>query len=114
MSKTRLAVYGTLKAGFGNHVLLDNSEYVGKAVVTGTMHSMGGFPAICLAGDNQIHCEVYDVNDDVLERCDRLEGHPRWYERKVVNSSIGDVWIYSMDASELQDLPVVKSGNWGS
>ncbi len=108
----RVAVFGTLKVNQSNHLLLDNSEYVGKALVKATMYNYGAFPTITLGGEHDVHCEVYDVDDATLARLDRLEGCPGWYSRDKVGSTIGPVWIYNMDAADTSLLPVIKSGNW--
>lgn len=45
---------------------------------------------------------------------DRLEGHPRYYERKIVRTSAGDVWIYLIDDRNYYgpNARIVKSGVW--
>ena len=82
-------VYGTLKKGFGNHQLLEDAEYVGKAETVSnnyTMYSLGGFPGVREGGSTRINGEVYKVNDDELSRLHRLEGHPVFY--KAVNKQV--------------------------
>lgn len=82
-------VYGTLKKGFGNHQLLEDAEYVGKAETVSnnyTMYSLGGFPGVREGGSTRINGEVYKVNDDELSRLHRLEGHPTFY--KAVNKQV--------------------------
>jgi gamma-glutamylcyclotransferase (GGCT)/AIG2-like uncharacterized protein YtfP len=56
--------------------------------------------------------ELYDVTDDVLERLDRLEGHPTFYQRVDVQTTQGPAQMYVMSESELLDYPVVTSGDW--
>lgn len=110
----RVATYGTLKRGFGNYNrLMQTAEFVGKCKFKGTMYSMGGFPAVSLHGDTDIHGELFDVDDETLDRLDQLEGHPRWYLRQKVDTSNGPAWVYTQDADQqLSNLPIVKSGIW--
>lgn len=97
-----LAVYGTLKKGYGNHIYLHDQEYYGSGytVDSYSMRSWGipmvyKDPAIAPVG-----IELYGVTEDRLTGpIDRLEGHPRFYKRekiKVVVSekAFSDVWLY--------------------
>lgn len=109
----RLMVYGTLKRGFGNNRLIEGAPFIADATIRGTMYSMGGFPAVSLHGDTDVHGEIFDVTDEQLARCDQLEGHPRWYLRQKVETSAGPAWIYTQDRDQqLSNLPIVKSGRW--
>lgn len=112
MQNNRVFVYGTLKRGFGNHRLLEGSTFVDEAITKGEMRSLGGFPGVTLHGNQQIHGEIYAVDDETMERCDRLEGHPRWYNRQIVETSKGPAWMYTLDDSQMQQCPVVKDGTW--
>lgn len=83
-------VYGTLKRGHGNHRLLESSEFIGEAI-TEKPHPMyvSGLPYLMEhpnEGDAGKHVigEMYEVNPIVLRNLDRLEGHPRLYERKLI------------------------------
>lgn len=108
-------VYGTLKQGFGNHYLIErqDGELVGEATITGQMRSAGGFPYVFLLGDNKVHGEVWNVNDAALASMDRLEGHPDWYTRTKVASSLGEVWIYAiMNDQKYTSCPIVRDGIW--
>lgn len=104
--------YGTLKQGFGNHHLLETSTRLGEATTTGTMYSMGWFPAITLKGDTTIKGEVYDVDADTLARLDRLEGYPGWYDREVIETPYGEAFIYTMDSAANGLRTVVHTGEW--
>lgn len=98
----RVGVYGTLKAGFGNHRLLSKADFVG----TGKTKSpypleVEGLPYLHDkegVGEN-VTLEVYDVDPDTLRRLDLLEGHPSFYKRKVIPVSMSDwtttyAWVY--------------------
>lgn len=92
----KLFVYGTLMRGYGNNRRLDGATFLGKAV---TLKSYvlfnGGFPyAVPVSPDPQgfpllpVMGEVYEVEDHHIEACDRLEGHPDWYQRRVITANM--------------------------
>ena len=70
-----VAVYGTLKKGYGNHRLLESSTFIGSGDV-----------------------EVYDCNAFEMYDLDLLEGHPRFYKRELtevkVNGESVSAWVY--------------------
>lgn len=88
-----VAVYGTLKAGYGNHRVIESPETkfisLGVTEPSYKMISLGGgFPGL-IPGDNQILVEVYEVPLSLLVgRLDRLEGYPHMYGRSVVPITI--------------------------
>lgn len=112
---TLVAVYGSLKQGNGNHLLLDGSEFKGVdgTLPEYTMYSMGGFPCVTEGGSTSIHVEVYEVEDGVFNRLDRLEGYPSFYNRKEIDTMYGKAWMYYIkDGSYLGELNIVDTGRW--
>ena len=102
-----VAVYGTLKAGRGNHSLLTNASYEGAGhTVYKYPLQIDGCPYVFdEAGTGHHVCvEVYSVwDDDTLNSLDMLEGHPTHYERKIIDiqmldGSVKSCWLY-FDAS---------------
>ncbi len=103
-----LAVYGTLKRGCGNHKYLSGSKFIGTGITLEKFVLVVSVIPYCipanLAGENgkyanQIHVEVYEVNEEKLEEIDELEGHPFWYKRekvkvKLENGGVVDAWFY--------------------
>ena len=74
----KVFVYGTLRKGFGNHSLLYNANFVGKATIKAAMYSMGYVPYVSLQTyeeNDLVHGEVYEIDKDTLKRLDRLEGY---------------------------------------
>lgn len=72
----RVFVYGTLKRGYGNNVLLRGSTYIGPSVTVPRYRMLEpSFPVI-LPDENgkQLAGEVYHVDDTTLASLDRLEG----------------------------------------
>lgn len=100
ISKHLIFVYGTLKRGWGNNVIIRNQEFIGKATTADPayqMYTLGGFPGVVL-GDKHITGEVWLVDDEAFQRCDRLEGNPTFYKRERIPVSVNDklfqAWIY--------------------
>lgn len=93
----RLFVYGTLKQGYGNNRLLSDAEFLGKDVVQVPYYlvDLGPFPAAIPSDQvHEIIGEVYQINDEIMERTDWLEGYPEHYNRSEIPTSFGDAWIY--------------------
>eukprot|EP00966_Prymnesium_polylepis_P051099 1182724-Prymnesium_polylepis.1 len=88
----RLFVYGTLMTGYGNNRVIASrdkceiSRCLGRAL-TMEKYTMtaSGIPFVDPDTPTcRIHGEVWEVNDAVLPRVDRLEGHPNWYFRHPI------------------------------
>lgn len=101
----KLFVYGSLKQGFGNHELLENSKYLGSYDTSDAnylMISLGSYPGVIeLDGQDNHHYilgEVYEVDDITLAMIDRLEGNGQFYTRKIVQlydtDHSFDAWMY--------------------
>ncbi|MCI0564923.1 MAG: gamma-glutamylcyclotransferase [Nitrososphaera sp.] len=98
-------VYGTLKRGHHNARLLKESRFLRNDTIPGRLYFLGqrSFPYAVPALTSKIcpdfpriRGEVYEVDDDVLSRLDRLEGIPDHYERVSVKTDSGlSVWIYT-------------------
>lgn len=117
MSKHKVAVYGTLRKGFGNHVLLLNSEFIGQETlsVPYVMHSLGGFPGLVPSDNNHdIVFEIYNVDDKTLRSLDMLEGYSgdeEWdfYSRTTIDTSVGKALVYYLKEN---DGEIIESGDW--
>jgi gamma-glutamylaminecyclotransferase len=93
----RVFVYGTLKKGFWNNPLLKGCEFFGGAatVPTYSMISVSHavitlFPVI-RPNENgkRVAGEIYTVDDEVLERLDRLEGVLKgMYSRELIDVTV--------------------------
>jgi gamma-glutamylaminecyclotransferase len=114
---SKLFVYGTLKKGFGNHRLLEGQKLLGNATICGyEMYSMGNYPAIRQANEGYIHGELYEIEDTLWPRLDRLEGVPYLYTRET-----DTVWMDGKDETHQADIyvyanpidgPTMRSGEW--
>jgi len=106
--------YGSLKKGHGNHRVMEmaGGEFMGEATMTGaTMYSLGAFPGLILDDNTSpIHGEVYRIQD--IAPLDRLEGFPSFYNRCIVETSIGPAWVYYLNNENPSHLTKVESGKW--
>ncbi|MGZ3478040.1 MAG: gamma-glutamylcyclotransferase family protein [Polyangiales bacterium] len=110
-------VYGTLLRGEHNHRLLRGARLVAVArtVPRYTLVSLGGFPGMIDGGRTSVVGEVYRLADpSMLAVLDRLEGHPRFYERRAVSLARGprNVEGYVLPADQTRGRPVIVSGDW--
>lgn len=116
------AVYGTLKAAYGNHRLLRTAESLGtfKTEPVYTLFD-GGFPIVEREGSTSIHCELYKTEDPAviqnvfgLEGCSsQTKGNPNnWYDIDEIDTPHGKAIIFVMDKGISQRSRIVKSGNW--
>ena len=108
----KVAVYGSLRRGLHNHVLLKDSKFVQEfeELLPFEMKSLGSFPA--LIPSKQVHrivFELYEVDEDTMQSLDWLEGYPSHYNRKKHNG----YWFYFQEKTEgIQGLETVSSGDW--
>lgn len=105
-------VYGSLRAGMGNHRLLTESVLVERKVLN-TKHfmvSLGGYPALLPCPETRaITGEVYEVDNSTMARLDQLEGHPNFYKREVIDGA----WVYILQGDQHdRQNPLVESGDW--
>jgi gamma-glutamylcyclotransferase (GGCT)/AIG2-like uncharacterized protein YtfP len=113
----KVCVYGSLRKGMYNYVLMQNTIYLGDSEVQGaTLYDMGSFPRIALDhGETSVKAEVYEVTEEQLTLLDRLEGYKsptadNFYDRAVVNTPYGQAYIYHIDGVNTE--PVVECGDW--
>lgn len=125
MDQELVIVYGTLRQGYGNHRLIEQSGlgYVGTDKVDGfEMFPVGhgAFPFVREAGQgNKVVVEVYCAHSPrhlaaAMQRLDRLEGYPHMYNRKLVQTETGLIgWIYfDSDFHFGTNGKKVESGDW--
>jgi gamma-glutamylaminecyclotransferase len=114
-----IVVYGSLRRGFGNHRLLEDSDFIGRVTTRPeyTMLHLGGFPGLVSGGETTIVCELYSVDDDTLRDLDRLEGHPSFYTRtpiEVLDESGNTIEAEIYLLARNRNYPVVASGDWAA
>lgn len=116
-----VAVYGTLRKGQPNHFLLKNAAYIETIKIPKLkMHDFGAFP-FCTNKDtteqDTITAEIYHVDKQTLAALDRLEGHPSFYTRELVNCTnkngerIAFIYLINKDNS-IKNTNRILSGDW--
>ena len=101
-SKTiRVFVYGTLKGGLVNHGPLEQQRFLGRALLRGKYRfiNMGWYPGVVKYPDGaerSIGGEVYEIDGDILNTLDMIEGHPHYYCREKVDTPYGKAWVYML------------------
>ena len=100
-----LFTYGILK----NH----GETVVTNHVIDATMFDLGAFPAITeLNTGMKVYGNIIEVTAEDIEYFDMVEGVPSLYRREVIETPVGNAFIYLyQDAIELGDLPQIE--NWG-
>lgn len=113
-----IAVYGTLRKGFGNHSLIKNSKYKGsfKTEPIYNLHNLGGFPGLKKNGNTSVLMEVYAVNDEEARWVDSLEGYsegrtPTFYDKEYIDTPWGKAGVY-IYVNDLSNRPIVSSGDY--
>ena len=103
-------VYGTLRKGYWNHRLLENSKFLGEAR-TKEKYSLyaDGIPYVVKIPRTHIKGEVYEVDEETLRRLDQLEEHPDVYYREeievLLNGKPIKAWIYFYPYPEGEFIP---------
>lgn len=122
--KIRVFVYGSLKRGQPNGIILRNcinAKCMGLESITGkyAMLSLGTFPGVftqpAKCPDLTIYGELWMGDDEMLHALDILEGHPNFYERrKVVGNQAGKrMWVYFLPPHwEKEAEDVVEYSCW--
>jgi gamma-glutamylaminecyclotransferase len=83
----KLAVYGTLKRGHNNHHYINGAKYLGEAHLgKGYGLVVDGLPFLVEDKDGPgCYIELYEITEQQLAACDKLEGHPTFYIRRIVS-----------------------------
>ena len=102
--KHLIFVYGTLRNGHSNHHLLKEAycHGIGGTEASYAMYLISGYPYVTSSEARYpIIGELYAVDDDTLQTLDRMEGHPRYYERRetavMVSGAHHVAWMYFRD-----------------
>jgi gamma-glutamylcyclotransferase (GGCT)/AIG2-like uncharacterized protein YtfP len=115
-----VAVYGDLREGLNNHLLVAKCQRIGLGWLTGfRMYNLGDYPGIIATNDEsgRIRVEWYRVPDTVLKELDRLEGfnpdstQTSLFLRSPILSPYGSSWIYLYN-QPLNNAPYMEAGDW--
>ncbi|MEO7736438.1 MAG: gamma-glutamylcyclotransferase family protein [Kofleriaceae bacterium] len=108
-------MYGTLLAGERNHHYLERARLVGAARTKAAfaLHHLGAFPGLVAGGAHAVAGEVYEVDEPTLAALDRLEDHPDFYRRAIIElDDDAQVVSYLLLRAQVEGHPVILSGSW--
>jgi len=111
----RVFVYGTLLRGEHNHgtMAAARGRFIREATTAAgfALFDLGSFPGMRRVVDGRtVIGEVWDVDAAGLLVLDRLEGHPRFYQREWITLCDGEeVQTYLIDAF---GCPAIPLGDW--
>ncbi|MBI2388662.1 MAG: gamma-glutamylcyclotransferase [Deltaproteobacteria bacterium] len=108
-------VYGTLLRGESNHRLLQSARLVSIAITAPRylLVDLGAFPAMLDSGRTAVRGEVFACDAATLAALDRLEGHPRFYERRDVVLARGPAGAQAYFLNEPRaGAQAIRSGDW--
>ena len=120
MGRHFVFVYGSLRRGNAGamSVRFPNAVYVAEGRVRGSLYDLGEYPGLVMDGAvSFVTGEVYQVDDDTLNRLDKFELTSD-YSRKQVEVEHGlertDCWIYVPDrvAEFFGNYELIESGDW--
>lgn len=123
VKKVKVAVYGSLRHGFGNFENhLKNETYIGQYETAPiySLYDLGSFPGLRPNGTTSVVMEVFEVDAAKLRSLDGLEGYrgpehegTNHYNRIKIDTPYGVAftYIYNRDMSASEDR-LVQSGDW--
>lgn len=118
MKKNLIAVYGSLRKGFGNHRLLEKSKYLGdfKTEPKFSLYNLGSYPGLKENGITEVVMEVYEVDEYTAHRVDNLEGYTPgekayFYDKIPIETPWGTASVYTY-VNPISENKLVESGDW--
>lgn len=118
MNKHLVFVYGTLRRGDARSMSIrfPGSKFIADAKVRGSLYDLGAYPGLLLnESGSLVTGEVYEVDDEVLNKLDDFEASSR-YVRKQVDISLGAqrkaCWVYEPDPEYYSFQTLITSGDW--
>ena len=106
----KVFTYGTLMKGQRNHFYVEDSRYLGDAILDGYgLYDTGyAYPAAVAMEDSRVYGEVYEVDEEAKERMDRLESVGYEYDCIEVTVHFKDhdekvlFYVYLRDVSGME------------
>jgi gamma-glutamylcyclotransferase (GGCT)/AIG2-like uncharacterized protein YtfP len=118
MNKHLVFVYGTLRRGGAGamSIRFPASKFIADAQVSGSLYDLGAFPGLLLNESNSLVTgEVYEVDDELLNKLDDFEASSH-YRRRQVEISLGGhrtaCWVYEPDPEFYSPRTLIPSGDW--
>lgn len=105
MNKT-IAVYGSLKKGKYNHVILSDQEFLGNTKLKGTLYRVSSYPALLDEGDKEYDAEIYRVSDRVYQSIRAMELGAGYKESEVDGNIVyyADTGLAELCKSRLEEI----------
>ncbi|WP_372958286.1 gamma-glutamylcyclotransferase [Marinobacter sp.] len=114
----RVAVYGTLKRHHSNHRVLAGARFVGECSLNSiVLYDLGPYPGAKLERSQGVVTEVYEVDGTTFARLDALEGYDAaspdmgLYDRKLVETPLGEAWVYIYNHA-VPPNGAIRCGGW--
>jgi len=98
--------YGTLKQGHSRYRYLVGQRYLGIGVTAANfrMHQLSGHPALVEPGDDNVHGELYEVDEECLKQLDIVEAVAHGlYERKYITFDTMSLAFLPTDQKVFED-----------
>lgn len=118
MNKHLVFVYGTLRRGGAGamSIRFPDAKFIAGAKVSGSLYDLSDYPGLLLDESNSLVTgEVYEVDDEVLNKLDDFEASSH-YLRKQVEISLGAhsrlCWVYEPDPEFYSLSTLIASGDW--
>ncbi len=118
MNEHLVFVYGTLRRGGAGamSIRFPNSKFIADAKVSGSLYDLGAYPGLLLNESNSLVIgEVYEVDDELLNRLDEFEASSN-YLRKQVEISLDAhrkvCWVYEPNPEFYSPRTLITSGDW--
>jgi|TARA_B110000211_G_C13991377_1_gene514179 gamma-glutamylcyclotransferase (GGCT)/AIG2-like uncharacterized protein YtfP len=101
----KLAVYGTLRKGYGNYYhFLQESSFLGIYTTQNKYRLIiSDYPCVLPHNGEGYHIvvDVFEINLQTLIEIDQFENHPIDYERHQISLHTGTIaWIYTRDITD--------------
>ena len=113
---TLVFVYGTLRTGeLRAHVV---SRCINRGIFRTepkyTLLDFGPFPGLVEGGNTAVVGEVLEVDNDILQELDWIEGHPNFYRRQAISLEgiDGAVAYIAVDSTAVDKVTKIASGDW--
>ena len=118
MNKHLVFVYGTLRRGGAGamSIRFPNAKFIADAKVSGSLYDLGAYPGLLLNESNSLIIgEVYEVDDETLNKLDDFEVSSHYW-RKQVEISLGTdkrtCWTYEPNPEFYSPRTLITSGDW--
>lgn len=118
MNKHLVFVYGTLRRGNAGamSIRFPSSKFIAATKVRGSLYDLGAYPGLLLDEPNSLVIgEVYEVDDEILNRLDDFEASSNYW-RKQVEISLGTnrrtCWVYEPNPEFYSSRKLITSGDW--